>query len=38
MEKPDLNRIWETFIRFSWDDLSIGRQIALIREKVAPGD
>ena len=36
MEKPDLNRLWETFIRFSWDDLSTGRQIALIREEVAP--
>ena len=36
MQKPDLNRLWETFIRFSWDDLSSGRQIDLIREKVAP--
>jgi hypothetical protein len=36
MEKPDLKRLWETFIRFSWDDLSSGRQIDLIREKVAP--
>ena len=36
MEKPDLNRLWETFIQISWDDLSSGRQIDLIREKVAP--
>jgi hypothetical protein len=35
MDKPDLNRLWETFIRFSWDDLASGRQIDLIREKVA---
>ncbi len=36
MQKPDLNRLWETFIRFSWDDLSSRRHISLIREKVAP--
>jgi hypothetical protein len=35
MEKPDLNRLWETFISFTWADLSSGRHIALIREKVA---
>ena len=35
MEKPDLNKLWETFIRFSWDDLSSGGHIGLIREKVA---
>jgi hypothetical protein len=35
MEKPDLDKLWETFIRFSWDDLSSGRHIGLIREKVA---
>jgi len=35
MEKPDLSRLWETFIRFSWDDLSSGGHIGLIREKVA---
>jgi hypothetical protein len=35
MDKPDLDRLWETFIRFSWDDLSSGRHISLIREKVA---
>jgi hypothetical protein len=35
MDKPDLNRLWETFIRFSWDDLSSGRHIGLMREKVA---
>ena len=35
MEKPDLDKVWETFIRFSWDDLSSGRHIGLIREKVA---
>jgi hypothetical protein len=35
MEKPNLNRLWETFIRFSWDDLSSGGYIGLIRDKVA---
>ena len=35
MEKPDLNRLWETFISFTWADLSSGRHIDLIREKVA---
>lgn len=35
MEKPDLSKLWETFIRFSWSDLSSGRHISLIREKVA---
>ena len=35
MEKPDLDRMWETFIRFSWDNLSSGGHIGLIREKVA---
>jgi len=35
MEKPNLDRLWETFIRFSWDELSSGGQIGLIREKVA---
>lgn len=35
MEKPNLDRLWETFIRFSWDDLSSGGHIGLIREKVA---
>ena len=34
MEKPDLNRLWETFIRFTWDELSSGAHIGLIREKV----
>ena len=34
MEKPDLSKLWETFIRFSWSDLSSGRYIGLIREKV----
>jgi hypothetical protein len=35
MEKPNLDRLWETFIRFSWDDLSSGGYIGLIRDKVA---
>ncbi len=35
VEKPDLEKMWETFIRFSWDDLSSGAHIGLIREKVA---
>jgi len=35
MEKPDLNKLWETFIRFSWDDLSSGGHIGVMREKVA---
>jgi len=35
MNKPDLNKLWETFIRFSWDELSSGGHIGLIREKVA---
>ena len=35
MEKPDLDRLWETFIKFSWSDLSSGGHIGLIREKVA---
>ena len=35
MEKPDLNKLWETFIRFSWTDLSSGGHIGIIREKVA---
>ena len=35
MEKPDLSRFWETFIRFSWSDLSSGGHIGLIRDKVA---
>ena len=35
MDKPDLNRLWETFIRFSWDDLSSGGHIGIIRDKVA---
>lgn len=34
MEKPDLDRLWETFVRFSWDDLSSGGHIGLIRDKV----
>ena len=34
MEKPDLDKLWETFIRFSWDELSSGGQISLIRDKV----
>ena len=35
MEKPNLDRLWETFIRFSWEELSSGRYIDLIRDKVA---
>jgi len=35
MEKPNLDRLWETFIRFSWDDLSSDGYIGLIRDKVA---
>jgi len=35
MNKPDLDRLWETFIRFSWSDLSSGGHIGLIRDKVA---
>ena len=35
MEKPDLNRLWETCIRFSWEDLSSGAHIGIMREKVA---
>jgi hypothetical protein len=34
LEKPNLGRLWETFIRFSWDDLSSGGHVGLIREKV----
>jgi hypothetical protein len=34
MERPDLDRLWETF-RFSWDDLSSGGHIRIIRDKVA---
>ncbi len=30
-----MDRLWETFIRFSWDDLSSGGYIGLIRDKVA---
>ncbi len=35
MEKPNLDRLWETFIRFSWEELSSGKYIDLIRDKVA---
>jgi hypothetical protein len=35
LEKPNLDRLWETFIRFSWEELSSGRYIDLIRDKVA---
>ena len=34
LEKPDLDRLWETFIRFSWSELSSGGHIGLIRDKV----
>ena len=34
LEKPDLDKLWETFIRFSWDELSSGSHLGLIREKV----
>ncbi len=29
-----MNRMWETFIRFSWNELSSGAHIGLIRDKV----
>jgi len=35
MERPNLDRLWETFIRFSWDNLSSGGYIGLIRDEVA---
>ena len=34
LEKPDLDMLWETFIRFAWDELSSGAHIGLIRDKV----
>jgi hypothetical protein len=36
MEKPDLNQMWETFVRLSWDDVPLGRHINIIREKIFP--
>ena len=34
MQKPNLERMWETFIKFSFDDLQSGKHFSLIREKV----
>lgn len=28
--------MWETFVRFSWEDVPLGRHIAIIREKIFP--
>ena len=36
MQKPDLNQMWETFIRFSVEDVPLGRHVDIIREKVYP--
>ena len=36
LKKPNLDLLWETFIRFSWDELSSGAHIGLIRDKVGP--
>jgi len=36
MQKPDLNRMWETFIKFSWNDVPLGRHFDIIRKKVYP--
>jgi hypothetical protein len=36
MEKPDLDKMWETFIKLSWDDILYGRHIDIIRKKVQP--
>lgn len=34
MEKPDLNRMWETFIKMSWEDIRGGEHLNIIRFKI----
>ena len=36
MEKPNLNRIWETFMKMSWEDIHLGRHTNIIRFKIHP--
>jgi len=36
MQKPDLNRMWETFIKMSLEDIRLGRYINIIRFKIYP--
>ena len=36
MQKPDLNQMWETFVKFSWEDVPTGRHIDIIRNKIFP--
>jgi hypothetical protein len=36
MEKPDLDKMWETFIKLTWDDILNGKHIDVIRKKVQP--
>ena len=36
MQKPDLDQMWETFIKFSMDDVPIGKHIEIIRKKIKP--
>lgn len=36
MKKPDLNRMWETFVKLSWEDVSMGGHINMLRKKIHP--
>jgi len=36
MQKPNLDQMWETFIKFSMDDIPSGKHIEIIRKKIQP--
>lgn len=36
MQKPVLDQMWETFIKFSWDDISSGIYFNLTRKQINP--
>jgi hypothetical protein len=36
MQKPNLDQMWETFIKFSRDDVPLGKHIEIIRKKIRP--
>lgn len=36
MQKPNLDQMWEIFVKFSWDDRLQGSHFNILREKIFP--
>jgi len=36
VHKPNLDLMWDTFVRLSWEDIPVGKHIARLRHDIAP--